>query len=473
MSSRPNRILKACTYFVCIWIFLEVSFLIFTPVAKAIDSPIQVKSRSNILTFPKAIDFKIGVHDSRSSLVQATTSLTYEGFDYQESHQVNTTASAFTYTFEWRDGLTADSDHFPPVGTQIRYYWTITDAAGNSYTDPAQTVDVVDNRFNWQHLSKGLYQINWYGRGTDFGQMVLGKVDTAVEGISHNLGGSLRHQINLWVYANANDFQGSLPPNVHEWVGGIAFPAAFEASIVVQSADDDTLQRDMPHELTHLVFHQLIAPGIAPTWFDEGLAVDNQNFHESEMLVRFKTALYDHNLLPLNTIAQNFPADADKAYLAYAQSWQLVDYMYQTFGLQKMSALIHNMNNPNQSFDADMRQALGLDVAHLENQWHISLNQPPTLSKNQLVEPLPAPVSPPNPYNATTIALLLLGIVLVLVSSLGLCYIIVYQRRVRQRMLLEQKKQHTSQSSKLGQKETPNWSYQTVSAYHIRTENSR
>jgi hypothetical protein len=432
MFPRSAHVLKVCIYSFCIYIFLGITLLMSSPVTRAADNPIQVNSRSNILIFPKTIDFKIGVHDSRGSLARATIYLTYKGFDYQESHQVNTTASVSTYTFQWRDDLSANSDHFPPVGTQISYYWTLTDTVGNSYTDPSQTVDVVDNRFNWQHLSKGLYQINWYDRGTDFGQMVLGKVDTDVQDISHNLGGGLQHQISLWVYANANDFQGSLPSSVHEWVGGIAFPAVSEASIVVQSADDDTLQRDMPHELTHLVFHQLIAPGIAPTWFDEGLAVYNQNFHESDMLVRFKTALYDHNLLRLNTITQNFPSDADKAYLAYAQSWQLVDYMYQIFGLQKMSALIHNMHNPDQSFDADMRQALGLDVAHLENQWHISLDQSPTLSKDQLAEPLPVPVPLPNPYNGITIALLLLGIVLVLVALLGLGSIVAYQRRVRQ-----------------------------------------
>ncbi len=148
-----------------------------------------------------------------------------------------------------------------------------------------------------------------------------------------------------------------------------------------------------------------------------------------EMIVRFKTALNNHNLLPLNRIAQIFPANADKAYLAYAQSWQLVDYMYQTFGLQKMAALIHAMDQPNQGFDADMRQVLGLDVAHLENQWHLSLNQPPTLSKDQMAEPLPVPQPPPNPYNSTTIALLLLGIALVVIALLGLGSIVVYQRR--------------------------------------------
>jgi hypothetical protein len=167
-------------------------------------------------------------------------------------------------------------------------------------------------------------------------------------------------------------------------------------------------------------------------------------------------------LLRLNTIAQNFPADGDKAYLAYAQSWQLVNYMYQTFGLQKMSALIHNMGNPNQSFDADMRQALGLDVAHLENQWHLSLNQPLTLSKDQLGEPLSVPVVPPNPYNSTTIALLLLGIVLILVSLLGLGGIVAYKRRVRQMVLLAQKLQYIPQSIVPSQKGPPNWSQRTV-----------
>jgi len=462
MFPRHAYVLKVFILFIFICIILDISLLVYSPVTRAAGNPIQVNSRSNALTFPKAIDFKISVHDNRGSLSQATIYLTYKGFDYQESHQVNTSSAVSTYTFQWHDDLTISNDHFPPVGTQISYYWTITDTAGSSYTDSSQTVDIVDNRFGWQHLSKGLYQINWYDRGTDFGQMVLGKVDTCIQSISHNLGGGLNHQINLWVYESANDFQGSLPPNVHEWVGGIAFPVVSEASIVVQSSDDDTLQRDMPHELTHLLFHQLITPGIAPTWFDEGLAVYNQNFHESEMIVRFKTALNDHNLLPLNTIAQSFPADADKAYLAYAQSWQLVDYMYQAFGLQKMAVLIHDMDNPNQGFDADMRQAFGLDVAHLENQWHLSLNQPPTLSKDQMAQSLPARQSPPNPYNSTTIALLLLGVALVVAALLGLGSIVAYQRRARQMMLLAQQMQYTPQRIVLGQKEPPNGSHRTA-----------
>jgi hypothetical protein len=465
MLLRQAHVLKVFVLFFVICIILGLSLLFSSSVTRAVSNPIQVNSQSSILTFPKAIDFKISVHDSGGSLARATVYLTYENSGYQPSHQVIATGSASAYTFQWHDNLLANIYEFPLVGTQISYYWTITDTTGNSYTSPSQTIEIVDNRFNWQHLSKGLYRVNWYGRGTDFGQMVLGKVGTDIQRISHNLGGGLNHLINLWVYQNTNDFQGSLPPNVHEWVGGIAFPSVFQGSIVAQSAGDDTLQRDMPHELTHLVFHQIVAPSVAPTWFDEGLAVDNQSYHESEMLVRFKTALNDHDLLPLKRISQDFPANADTAYLAYAQSWQLVAYMYQTFGLQKMIALIHDMGNPNQSFDADMRQALGLDVAHLENQWHLSLNQPPTLSKSELVEPLPAPQPPLNPYNSTTIFLLLLGIVLVAVSLLGLGAIFSYQRRAKQMVVLARQRQYTPQHTVSSQQGSPNWLSQQVNNY--------
>ena len=148
------------------------------------------------------------------------------------------------------------------------------------------------------------------------------------------------HPLNLWVYETADDFHGALAPNSYEWVGGIAFPTLSEAFISVSGSSDTTLIRDMPHELTHLVFHQLIAQGIlAPTWFDEGLAVYNQQYHEPEMAARLDEALASHTLLRLSNISFSFPADANAAYLAYAQSWNMIGYMYNTFGQPKMARL--------------------------------------------------------------------------------------------------------------------------------------
>jgi hypothetical protein len=306
------------------------------------------------------------------------------------------------------------------------------DSAGNQYTNQSQSFTVTDSRFNWLHMNQGLLQVNWYNRPTNFGQTVMNQASDNIKRIGDDLGGGLNHPINLWVYQSSNDFKGSLPPDEHEWVGGIAFPRANAASIVVENLDDVTLQRDMPHELTHLIFHQLINQGImAPTWFDEGLAVYHQIYHEPEMTLTLKDALTKHTLLRLNTIASTFPADTNQAYLAYAQSWNLVAYMYHTFGQSKMIALIKAMNQPQNDFGQDLQQALSIDQLHLENQWHLSLNQPAILS--------PADRSPAAHPQTVTVTLtdpkeplyLSIGILLVILPALGMSYLFVYQKRSR------------------------------------------
>ena len=86
----------------------------------------------------------------------------------------------------------------------------------------------------------------------------------------------------------------------------------------------------------------------------------------------------------------SFPANADQAYLAYAQSYNLLNYMYKTFGQSKMAQLIKFMNNPQQTFDQDLTQALGEDEIHLENQWRLSNGQSAVLTTSDIT-PTPTP----------------------------------------------------------------------------------
>ena len=209
------------------------------------------------------------------------------------------------YVVSWREDTS--HGHFIPPGVQVTYNWEFTDNAGNTLTDAQQQFTTIDTRFNWQHLTQGMLQVNWYNRDQNFGQYVLDKASASIHSISKTLGGSLNQPINLWVYQTDQQFHGSLAPGSYEWVGGEALPLLHEASIVVQDTSDDTLMRDMPHELTHLVFHELIAQGITPpTWFDEGLAVYNQDFREGQLQARFEKALASHSLLRLSQISDEF-----------------------------------------------------------------------------------------------------------------------------------------------------------------------
>jgi hypothetical protein len=425
-------------------LFLFVFFSI--PLANAghtlaLSDPITITSQTYFIHFPDYIDFTIKASDAMSTIAKATISITFgpQQDQEQDAGTVNAKQPGHAVTLQFREDTTGGQFH--PPGTPISYYWQIWDTAGNTYTEPAQQITTVDTRFSWQHLSQGMLQVNWYNRSQGFGQTMLNQASSNVKRISRTLGGGLLHPINLWIYTTDQDFHGSLAPDAYEWVGGEALPPLDEASIVVANTSDTTLVRDMPHELTHLIFHQLIAQGIyAPTWFDEGLAVYNQIYHEPEMKQTFNDALASQTLIPLSQLEFGFPADANQAYLAYAQSWQLLSYMYTTFGQPKMAQLIRQMNNSQTDFNQDLQTVLGEDQVHLENQWHVYLHQPPLISPDQ-----PTPTSQaivqakrdaggsPNASLITSLFWLVIGLGFLLILGVSSVIVLIFSNVHRQR----------------------------------------
>jgi hypothetical protein len=396
---------------------------------------IIVTSRTYTENFPDYIDLQAKVQDTAGTINRANIVMNFSPDGESETHAGTINRQGNTYTVSWHQDT--NQNNFVPPGVQVTYNWTFGDSTGDTYSDTQQQFTTVDTRFQWQHLTQGMLQVNWYNRPSEFGQNVLNIATTDIGKISNNLGGGLNQTINLWVYATDMAFHGSLAPGSYEWVGGEAMPALHEASIVVMDNNDETLSRDMPHELTHLVFHELIAQGITPpTWFDEGLAVYNQDFREPELNARWDKGLATHSLIRLNDISTSFPANGDLAYLAYAQSYNLVKYMYDTYGVSKMAHLIKLIDNPQQTFDQDLTQALGIDQIHLENQWRITNGQSAVLTTSNVT---PTPAQPPLMHvkqaqtastNFTTFWLLIgLGIILIIASLISIVVLITYSTR--------------------------------------------
>ncbi|GAC1355659.1 MAG: hypothetical protein NVSMB38_36240 [Ktedonobacteraceae bacterium] len=443
MFSRRIYLLQLAIAFLCACVLAPTLFI---PHAFADSDPITITAQTATETFPTGIDFQVSVQDSATVIAEATLVLSSSKPHYiQVERTVPINAPQQTLTLHWHEDTTANNFIYP--GTPINYKWQFRDNADHWHTQAQQMLTVIDTRFNWQNLTQEQVQVHWYSQTTNFGQIVLSQAIDTIKRISRNLGGSLLHPISLWVYQTPNDFRGSLPPGVHEWVGGIAFPSLNEASIVVDNTNADTLVRDMPHELTHLLFHQLTEQGIlAPLWFDEGIAVYNQTYREPDMTQSFNHALVTHTLLRLNTISYTFPANADAAYLAYAQSWQLISYMYNTFGQAKMAKLITLMNGTTSEFNEDLKQALGEDQIHLENQWRVQLNQSSVLTPADLTQTTPQPSHSAPPQSVPTSdvyapLLIFAGLLLIILPIAGLSGVLVYQRRRRQQDLIVQQAQ--------------------------------
>lgn len=416
----------------CLCAFCVVAgvFACSVRVASASDF-MTVTSQTDMVNFPKYIDFNVSANDAQSSITQATLYITFDVPYFASEHTVRSQPARMV-TLHWREDIMGNNFRIP--GIHVHYYWLLQDSAGHQLTSTVQQFTMIDTRFSWQHVSQGMLQVNWYNRPQDFGRLLFQDASRSLMHVSRVLGGGPSHFINLWVYETDEDFQGSLPPGSYEWVGGIAFPMLNEGFISVSGSADDTLIRDMPHELTHLVFHQLTSQGIsAPTWFDEGLAVYNQEFHEPEMSARLQKALLNHTLLRLNEISFGFPADANAAYLAYAESWNLIDYMYSTFGQAKMDLLIQKMNNASMNFSGDLTAAIGEDTIHLENQWRVHLHQFSILSPSEIT-PIARPIPQQQTISDSHAPLLIaLGILLIVGPMVAIAVLLFMQRGKRQK----------------------------------------
>src|SRR5256714_187786 len=450
MSLRPVHPIRLLLLFLCSFFLFPLAF---STRAFAAADPISVTSESDVIQFPSSIDFTMPAKDPASPIVQPTINITYKEppYSFAKEHSITLITPARSVTVHWHEDTSGDNFHTP--GTPVEYKWILQDSANNYHTESPQDFLTLDTRYSWQHLSRGLLQVNWYHRPAAFGQLLLNRANDSINHISQALGSGPPHPIILWVYSSNEDFHGALAPGSYEWVGGEAHPALNEAFISVIDENDNKLVRDMPHELTHLVFHQLIVQGQqAPTWFDEGLAVYNQLFHEPEMRYRFEQAVNKKSVLRLNNISDGFPSDGDQAYLAYAQSWDLITYMYTTFGRDKMKLLIKKMNDPGAEFNEDLMQVLGQDQDHLENQWLLHLGQPGILRPDQLT-PTPQAIAQthqlqPGTTDSTAPIFITAGSLLIFLPIIGIVVMLIYQRRRRQQALVvaatQQRQQYPS-----------------------------
>lgn len=381
-------------------------------------STISILSETQTFRYPSSMTFQLQASDSSGSISSAHLIIEVppEDIHHDLTVPVDQPGPQITlnYTYD------ASGDYLPPF-TPVSYHWVLGDSnQQNILTGATQQFDFEDTRFTWSHLSQNNITVYWYKQGTSFGQNLLNTAVSEATSIEQDLQGTLTISIRVIAYQSSQDLRGGLPPNTPDWAGGVALVELHQALIVVGDTAGQPLQRDLPHELTHLIFHEIagLNCGGCPLWFDEGMAVYHQIYHEPDMQALFDRTVRNNRLLPFNTLTQRFPSDSTLAELAYAQSWNFIKYLYQQFGEPKIAKLVNSL--PKTDFDRAFAATFGNDVAHLESQWHVSLGLPPTLDNSPNATPetgngsqTPAPaVTPSNSDQFLAVGILLATLLL-------------------------------------------------------------
>lgn len=258
-----------------------------------------------------------------------------------------------------------------PPGSSLSYWWTVKNIDGDSVESIPAIVNIEDDRFNWRSITEENVTIYWYEGKDSFADTLMQICQDALSALKENTGAELEEMISLYIYANSQDLRGSMifP---QEWTGGVAFTqyGIIAIGIAPNSGGLDWAERVIAHELTHLVIHRVIYNPYTdlPTWLDEGLAMVSEGKLEGYFVDAIDKAVDRDELITVRSLVSPFSAYADEAYLAYGESRQIVNYLIEEYGRDKMFELLSVFKHGTGPDEA-LGRVYGFDMDELNVLW--------------------------------------------------------------------------------------------------------
>jgi hypothetical protein len=265
-----------------------------------------------------------------------------------------------------------------PPGAEVAYWWMVEDEDGNRVETSPQVMHFDDSRYTWQSLTSTVFEggamtLFWYSGDDSFANELMAACDEGLTWLIDDIGTYPERPIKIYIYASSDDLKGAMVFS-QEWTGGVAFTDFSIIAISVPPSQLEWGKRAVVHELTHLVVRQeTFSPyGQLPVWLDEGLATNNEGELDPDQRAYLEQAALDGELISVRGLCSPFSAYTEKAYLSYAESYSLVEYLLDNYGQEKMLDLLTLLKQGN-TYDEALTEVYGFDIDGLDARWRATL----------------------------------------------------------------------------------------------------
>ena len=261
----------------------------------------------------------------------------------------------------------------------LTYYWDVVDADGNHYRSEQLSFRYDDIRYKWQVLENNEIGVWWHDRSASFGQGVFDIAVKAVRDQRDVFQVNLDYPVRIVIYNTFDEF-AEFQGIAHEWVGGQTYS---DFGVTVQIVESSSYQSSwlmdvIPHEISHLYFAQATHnPAVSvPHWLNEGVSQYNEYTDHVWDINQVQNAAKKGKLIPLSALASGFGAyNEERIYLSYAESWSAVDYFAETYGEEKLGALLQAYKQ-GQPTEQAFQTAIGKTIGEFETEWAKEMGVP-------------------------------------------------------------------------------------------------
>ena len=229
-------------------------------------------------------------------------------------------------------------------------------AEWQAYTDPYATV--------------------YAGPGDAGNALLLSRhISRSLPRVAEEMGLPIGNRVHVYLTPDQQTFFSLQPGEAPTWADGTAYPhrgIIFLRAPRARPPGAAPLEQVLDHELAHILLGRAFGPRPVPRWLQEGVAQLVAREYTPETVDRLGSGIAGGNLLTVDELTSGFPADPLRARLAYAQSADLVAYIYGNYGQEALHTIIDEMA-AGATFTAAMRAATGMGVEELDARWRSDL----------------------------------------------------------------------------------------------------
>lgn len=372
-GASPIRVIWALVTLLLVLLLFSLPSAVIAGPASFQEGPITVKEASVTYTFGQQAVFSI------QATASADITALYLYLQSAGSERVEVTSVPVDPGPSVQATFTRDLRlfPFPPFGT-VQWWWEVRDASGHQLTTPRSTFRYEDNRWDWSSRTAGPITVYSPVDDPPYMQAALDIASASLERISRSLNTPPSEKVEIYLYPSLADLQAALRMAGREWMGGQARP---ELGVILVAVPHDEgymaqMEREIPHELTHLLVYRLTGPGgypYVPAWLNEGLATANESRPDPNLDSLLERARNEGRLIPLRNLCPPFSTDPAEALLAYAESGSLVRYIRQQYGDSGIRALLLAYAD-GADCEAGVQRALHVTLDQLERAWRADLS---------------------------------------------------------------------------------------------------
>ncbi len=259
--------------------------------------------------------------------------------------------------------LTGEVSSYLPPGTEVEYYYEITDSQGNILRTYATVVEYTDTRFDWNEVKIGPLTLQYYDQPASRVRSVAKSLEADLERLQRLLKLDQTNEIKGVIYARRSHTLDAFPQQSRttteqQIFQGFAFPSR---SLFLGLGMDRGL---IVHETTHLLLSQAMGNNaqLIPSWLDEGFA----SYMDPTVKV-FSGGSLDSRTNPLRAM-NTVTGTPHSIGSFYQKSLSVVAFMVNDFGEPSFQRFLGHLANGS-TMDAALIEVYGFDVDGLDARW--------------------------------------------------------------------------------------------------------